>query len=246
MLGLDETNPNHAMIDAQINDNGIYESCLNPCNFSSKWLDNDTYEDAWEIKVGTDRAVIQQSWNQIVSQYLNIGKKVIPDLELDLERLDIQSAIDYFIFQDIILGTDGLAKNMLMFTVDMTKWYLSAYDMDATFDLSWEGDLLNASNAIIGQSPYTNIYSALLKHLRDNYSEEMKARYFKLRNSVLSESSIISEFESYINIYGEDVYIQDTVPYPNIPNVDKNTLLRLRSFICSHLEFLDSQYGGEN
>lgn len=245
MLGLDENNPSHALIDAQVNDNHNYDSRLNPCNFQTNWIDGTSYEDAWEIKVGTDRVAIQESWNQIVSQRTNTDGP-IPDIELDLDRFDIQSAIDYFVFQDIILGTDGLAKNMLMFTVDMTKWYLSAYDMDATFDLSWEGVLLNASNAKMGNTPYMNMYSALLKHLQDNYSEEMKARYFGLRNSALSESSIISEFESYINIYGEDVYIQDTVPYPDIPNVVDNSLSRLRSFIRSRLEFLDSCYGGEN
>lgn len=245
MLGLDENNPSHALIDAQVNDNHYYDSRLNPCNFQTNWIDGTSYEDAWEIKVGTDRVAIQESWNQIVSQRTNTDRP-IPDIELDLDRFDIQSAIDYFVFQDIILGTDGLAKNMLMFTVDMTKWYLSAYDMDATFDLSWGGALLNASNAKMGNTPYMNMYSALLKHLQGNYSEEMKTRYFELRNSVLSESSIISEFESYINIYGEDVYIQDTIPYPNIPNVDENSLSRLKSFICSRLKFLDSYYGGEN
>lgn len=243
MLGLDDNNPNHALIEGQLNDNGIFDSRINPCNFSSHW--NDEYKDAWEIKVGADRSIIQNSWNQIIGQEINTDT-TIPDIELNLEHLDIQSAIDYFIFQDIILGIDGLAKNIIMFTTDMTKWYLSAYDMDSTFDLSWTGELLNASEATIGQSPYMNRYSALLEHLQINYSEEMKSRYFELRNSVLSEDSIIHEFENYINIYGEDLYIQDTVLFPNIPHAIENSIIKLRTFICSHMKFLDTQYGGEN
>ena len=133
-----------------------------------------------------------------------------------------------------------------MFTTDMTKWYLNAYDMDSTFDLSWTGELLNASETVIGQPPYMNFCSALLRHLQINYSEEMKARYFELRNSVLSEASIIHEFENYVNVYGEDLYIQDTALYPDIPHATENSMTRLKEFIYSHMEFLDKYYGGEN
>ena len=68
------------------------------------------------------------------------------------------------------------------------------------------------------------------------------ARYTELRKSVLSYSSIVEEFEKYIGIYGEDVYIQDTAIYPNIPSVTDNTLNSLRNFVRDRLEYLDSIY----
>lgn len=235
-FGLNEKNADHALISAQINDNGNEELVNNPCNFNYLWS-NDQYKNAWEIEVGTDREVIHNSWNMIVDAIG--GDSYIEDC------LDIQSAIDYFIFQDIILGTDGLANNMLMVTYDMQKWYLSAYDMDATFDLSWEGELLDAPDVFPAQPPYLNQYSALQGFLYNNYFEDIQSRYFELRNSVLSEAAIISEFEYYINIYGEDVYIQDTILYPDIPVVTENNLGYLKQFVKNRLEFLDALYGGE-
>lgn len=91
--------------------------------------------------------------------------------------------------------------------------------------------------------PYDNRYSSLLQHIWDNYYDEYVGRYTELRKSVLSYSSIIEEFEKYINIYGEDVYIQDTAIYPDIPSVTSNTLNSLRSFVRDRLEYLDSEYG---
>lgn len=237
-FGLNESNPDHALIGAEINDNGDADYERNPCNFSEVWRDADTYHDAWEIEVGSDKTQIRALWNMIYTA-INFGEANIEDY------LDVQSAIDYFIFQDIILGTDGLAKNMLMVTYDMAKWYLSAYDMDATFDLSWEGELLDCCDVEMPDYPYLNNYSQLLQFLWDNYWDEMVERYFELRNSVLSEAAIISEFENYINIYGEDVYIQDAIPYPDIPNATENNLSRLKTFAHSRLEFLDNYYGGE-
>ena len=159
------------------------------------------------------------------------------------QSLDIKSAIDYFIFQEVILGTDGLAKNMLLATYDMTKWYLSAYDMDSTFDLDWNGQILDKFDADMPGAPYNNYYSLLLSDIRDNYWTAYIGRYTELRKSVLSYSSIIEEFENYIGIFGEDVYIQDTAIYPDIPSVVDNTLTSLRRFVRDRLEYLDGKYG---
>ena len=157
--------------------------------------------------------------------------------------LDIQGAIDYFIFQTVILGTDGLAKNMLLATYDMTKWYLCPYDMDATFDLDGEGYILEEYDTIPPHSSYNNRYSKLLSFILEGYTNEYKARYFELRKSVLSYSSIVDEFEKYIAIYGEDIYIQDTINFPEIPSVSDNTLNSLRTFVKDRLNFLDDYYG---
>jgi hypothetical protein len=89
---------------------------------------------------------------------------------------------------------------------------------------------------------YLNCYSALLFFIWNNYGDEYVARYWELRNSVLSETSIISAFEKFVNIYGEDIYIQDTVPYPDIPEVTTNTLDYLRNFVINRLQFLDNVY----
>lgn len=67
-------------------------------------------------------------------------------------------------------------------------------------------------------------------------------RYIELRKSVLSYSSIIEEFEKYIGVYGEDVYIQDAAIYPDIPSVTDNTLNSLRNFVSDRLEYLDGIY----
>lgn len=157
--------------------------------------------------------------------------------------LDIQGAIDYFIFQTVILGIDGLAKNMLLATYDMTKWYLCPYDMDGTFDLDGNGNILEAYDTIPPHSPYNNRYSSLLTGILEDYNNEYKARYFELRKSVLSYSSIIDEFEKYIAIYGEDIYIQDTINFPEIPSVSYNTLNSLRTFVKDRLNYLDNVFG---
>ena len=132
---------------------------------------------------------------------------------------------------------------MLLATYDMSKWYLSAYDMDSTFDLDWNGEILEYYDSDMPDEPYNNQFSSLLQYISDNYWAAYIERYTELRKSVLSYSSIIEEFEKYIGVYGEDVYIQDAAIYPDIPSVTYNTLNSLRDFVSDRLEYLDDAYG---
>ncbi len=234
MVGMDSSNVNHALLSAEFNDNGDTAYQYNPCNFNALW---DGSSDYFDVEVGTNDTTLVSSLNRVISAVADSDKTTLEQV------LDIQGAIDYFIFQTVILGTDGLAKNMLLATYDMTKWYLCPYDMDATFDLDWEGEILDIYDRMPPYYPYNNRYSSLLTCIMGGYTNEYKARYFELRKSVLSYSSIISEFEKYIAIYGEDIYIQDTINFPEIPSVSDNTLNSLRTFVKDRLNYLDDIFG---
>ena len=233
MVGMNSANTNHVLLSAEFNDNGDVNYQYNPCNFNTLWDGNKNY---FDVEVGENSAELVSSLNAVIEAIIN-------DDSVALEQsLDIKGVIDYFIFQEIILGTDGLAKNMLLATYDMTKWHLSAYDMDSTFDLDWNGEILDWYDSDMPEVPYNNRYSSLLKYIQNNYYDKYVERYTELRKSVLSYSSIIEEFEKYIGMFGEDVYIQDTAIYPDIPSVVDNTPRSLQSFVADRLEYLDGKY----
>ena len=234
MTGMNSANANHVLLSSEFNDNRDVAYKNNPCNFNALWDGN---EDYFSVEIGENGAEVVSSFNAIISAIMN------QDLAALEQSLDIKSAIDYFIFQEVILGTDGLAKNMLLGTYDMTKWYLTAYDMDSTFDLDWNGTLLDDFDSAMPDPPYNNQYSSLLQYIKTYHSSEYVERYVELRKSVLSYSSIIEEFEKYVCIFGEDVYIKDTAIYPDIPSVTDNTLNSLRFFVRNRLEYLDNGYG---
>ena len=234
MVGMNSANANHVLLSAEFNDNGDVNYQYNPCNFNTLWDGNKNY---FDVEVGENSPELVSSLNAVIEAIINNDSVALE------QSLDIKSAIDYFIFQEIILGIDGLAKNMLLATYDMTKWHLSAYDMDSTFDLDWNGEILEYYDSDMPELPYNNRYSSLLSYIRGNYWDNYVERYTELRKSVLSYSSIIEEFEKYVGVYGEDVYIQDTAIYPDIPSVTSNTLKSLRNFVRGRLEYLDIDYG---
>lgn len=235
MFGMDKSNPNHVALQAETNDSETSNTAhaSNPCNFNTAWSGEDGVH--WSYEVGSDAL---SSWMPLYTYISQTPNKT----EL-AKYLDIQSAIDYYIFQYVILGVDGLAKNMTILTYDKVKWYLSVYDLDNTFDLLLD-QVLGAVNATLGEDPYLTKYSALWSFIESNFSNEIQSRYLELRNGVLSFSSIMEEFENYINIYGEDLYIQDTAVYPDIPNIEYNNIHNLRTFIVNRLAVVDTNILG--
>lgn len=234
MFGMNKNNENHAVICAETNDNGDPSLEFNPCNFNEAWSGVDG--EHWSIEVGKESERLTSSFNRIYESVYNSS------IALE-ECLDIQSMIDYFIFQDIMFGVDGLAKNMLMITYNMTKWYLSAYDLDSICGLHWDGSaIFDSYNIDIGTAPYANEFSELMYLSKNFYRDEYILRYKELRSSVLSTANIVKLFEDYINVYDEDLWIKDTISYPDIPSITENNFMNLQEFIKNRVEYLDDTY----
>jgi len=231
MFNMDKKNSKHAVLQGNANDFGKEECKINPCNFNFPW---NGYS-SWTVEEGEENEILTSSFNRVINA-------VIDKDTVSLEQyLDIQSAIDYFILQEVIIGVDGLSNNMLCLTYDMQKWYLSAYDMDSTFGLKATGKLDGTPTDEM-PTTYSNQYSELLNLIKTYYTEDYKTRYVKLRESALSYSSIIAEFEKILNVANEDERIKDILSYPYIPNITTNTFDNLKVFIKKRLDYLDKKY----
>lgn len=231
MFNMDKKNVNHAILQGNTNDFGSNVFKTNPCNFNTPWNGSSYFT----VEVGKESDALTESFNRVINAVINSD---FASLE---EYLDIQSAIDYFIFQEVVLGIDGLSNNMLCLTYDIQKWRLSAYDLDATFGLTPAGAIEGSSTADMPDA-YMNRNSALLNLIKTQYAKDYKARYSELRKTALSYSSIISEFENILSIVDEDERIKDTIPYPDIPSVTINTFDNLKTFIKERLDYLDYKY----
>lgn len=125
---------------------------------------------------------------------------------------DINSAIDYYIFTCCISGHDNLRKNALYATYDGVKWFMSAYDLDSTLGSNTYG-----TGVYKVKTQRTQFYDAAngsTKHrlfeLIYKYSfDKLKARYWELRNSVLSNENVWYMFNNFVNAIPRAVYNMD-------------------------------------
>lgn len=240
MWGMDEDNENHVLLCAETNNNGA--SMNTPCNFRTLWSGID--EEHWTVEVGTNSDGVKNALNGLISFVMNNGGEEFR--EGIGEYLDVRSAMDYYLYQYVICGLDGLAKNMLLATYDGKKWICGAYDLDATFGLFWNGaSFVPATYACPEQ--YQETRSLLWERFEECFAEELKERYRVLRETVLSFSNMITLFENFMDKVGLDLYAEDYASttadgaYTGIPSKSTSNIQQLRAFIRDRLAYVDEQ-----
>ena len=237
MWNMDEDNESHMLLCAEVND-----SIDNPCNFNK--LVSSVDDGYWSVEVGTKSNEATNGLNNIITCVMNTDDETFKATIGNY--LDIQSAIDYYIHQYVICGLDGLAKNMLLGTYDLVKWYCGAYDMDSTFGLYWNGSSF-VSTEYACPEDYQAKNSLLWQRIEKMFKEELKTRYFELRKTVYSFSNMVAKFERFMDIIGLELYDEDLTIYSNIPTKTTNNIQQIRNYIRDRLTYVDNEirYLGE-
>ena len=158
---------------------------------------------------------------------------------------DVNSLIDYYIFQYVICGLDSMGKNQLFFTYDGIKWIASSYDMDSTFGMYWNGGSFVSATYRM-QEDYESMTSGrpgnlLYIRMEELFCDEIKARYAELRAGVLSYANIVNEFERFMDVIGKDLYAEDLTIYTGIPSGSTNNIQQIRNYTRDRLTYVDTQ-----
>lgn len=241
MWGMDEDNVNHVLLCAEGNTDGVYAETTS--NFRALWNGVDGQKPGWSVEVGTNSTALKNSLNNLIQFVMdNDGDNFRNGIS---QYLDIQSAIDYYIFQYEICGLDGLAHNMLLATYDGVVWRCGAYDLDATFGLWWNGtSFVSATYAC--PEDYQERYSLLWERIEANFIPELKARQIELRKTVLSYSNIVTHFERFMDIIGLDLYAEDLTIYTAIPSGSTNNIKQIRNYIRDRQAYVDAEFAAMN
>ncbi len=155
------------------------------------------------------------------------------------QYLDWDSVIDYYIWIVVCKGTDMVDKNYLLSTFDGTKWCFTAYDMDSTYGLNWDGSGLTraVSNVNFEECAVTHRAYELVKRFKTN---ALKARYNELRANILSETRIMQMFENFAWAIPSPVLMEDVNRYPvAVPGSSVNGIDQIGRWVRQRLEAVD-------
>lgn len=186
--------------------------------------------------------VIKTRWNEAISFVMNsTDEEFVAGIG---NYFDVNSLIDYYLFALVACHFDGFHKNQLYMTYDGLKWYASAYDMDSTWGLWWDGSKFVDYNYDIGMADQNRLYARVKKL----FAEEMETRMEELRSGILSKEKIINEFERFTDIappylVAED-YAETTADgsFVDIPLTGTNTVQQIRDFINKRHAYIDSLF----
>ena len=193
--------------------------------------------DDFEIEYVSDED--NQSW---VATSLNdmIQEVMDADSKDDITLLDVDSAINYLIFCLYAENTDGFAKNFLLDTWDGNKWFVTAYDMDGTFGMMFDGKvMLSPWDYGINQIRKTNkLFDKLIKL----FSQEIKDEWDKLHNSYLNESIVYYLISNKAKDIPQAAIDADRTRWPGLPGTTMNNLNQILQWISTRTQFLQNEF----
>ena len=183
-----------------------------------------------------DTAWAVESVNRLISAVINSDGS---DIDSTIRNyVDLESAMDFYIFTALQTGTDCIDKNYLLATYDGIRWFFSAYDMDSTFGNHWTGEKYDSTKS----APNLLYFGHKLMHLlRDYKAAEVKARYEQLRSTAMSEDNVLLEFENFMAGIPSALYEQDTKLWPLIPGTRTNNLAQIANNYRLRVQLLDDQ-----
>jgi uncharacterized protein YjdB len=241
MFNMDEDNPNHAVLCAEKNNDvgTLSGDAISACEFrkTAKVDGSD-----WSLEFPDDlQNGIKTSFNNLINFVMTASDA---DFTANLDNyLDVQSAIDYYIFAYLNCGADSLGKNLIMMTYDGVKWYASQYDMDSTWGLHFAASKFY-DPAMKCPEEYQENNSLLWQRIVNCFAQRLQDRYFELRNTVLSETNIINEFERFIDGIPYEIRKeeQELEAYISRPLKFTNNIQQIRSFVVARAKYVDGEF----
>lgn len=198
-------------------------------------------ESDFELEFASDKANtewVTTSLNRMIQACIDSWGEDLDDVVG--QYLDWDSVIDYYIFVVVIKGMDMVDKNYLLSTFDGTKWYFTAYDMDSTYGLNWDGSGLSRAVSNVDFASIANDHRAyeLVKRFKTN---ALKARYRELRADILSETRIMQQFENFAWAIPSPVLLEDVKRYPvAVHGSSVNTIDQIGRWVRQRLEAADA------
>jgi hypothetical protein len=156
------------------------------------------------------------------------------------DKVDLDSAIDYYIFTCLLGGGDMTDKNYIISTYDGVQWFFTAYDMDSVFGNHWTGKYYTKATAAPTFKSYANTHR-LMQLIRTYKRPVLKARYAELRKGPMSEENVALTFENFMVDIPRAVLNKEVEQWPLIPGTNTNNLTQILDWYRLRVQALDAE-----
>lgn len=163
--------------------------------------------------------------------------------------LDLDSAIDYYIFSVLVDNDDGIFRNYLLQTFGDGKWYFAAYDLDSTFGRTpdfWEHMPAKSDTDDWRDHGVTfeNITNAnrLFYQLWKFYKDEILKRTKALVDGVMSDSAVDTAFVDFVRHIPVKAFDAELDVWPYTPNTSVDNVNRIGRWYMQRIAWLRNRY----
>lgn len=178
-------------------------------------------------------------WNNIYD-FVNfvVNKDSSEFYESYKEKFDIDNAVNYYIFLNLLRATDNTGKNIYVakYSINHPYFYIP-WDLDGTLGILWNGKKENITDDILTNGFYIRLTQ---DQKRNGFLDQLKRRWNQLRRTILTEDYIIEQMRSqYEFLKSNGVYDREIIAWPNCSILDENNLEYTEEWLNARLLYLD-------
>lgn len=159
-------------------------------------------------------------------------------------HFDLKNAINYWLFAELTCASDNLLNNFTLATWDGSKWYMIWYDLDIIFGL-----FRNAGLSYHPSKPTTDLLplqytkpNPIWQKLYDNFFDEIKERYWELRNSgLMNPSYLVNKFRTFQTKWSTENITKERSKWTGRLN-KTDDIDMMHGWITDRLAYLDEKY----
>ena len=195
MFGMDEDNPNHLVLAC--------EGFSAACRMQSAEID---YEKDWSFEVGELTDESKAAFERMVEFVSTADDKTF--VEEFEQYLNLDACLNYICFINTAYAGDNITKNLLMATYDGKIWYPVLYDLDSLWGIDPYGTGIIATEEANAYWAYGLMSddNYLFKRVNHLFGDQLRERYWELREDVLSKEHIMESFEAYTAQIPQEYY----------------------------------------
>lgn len=227
MFAMDDKNPNHIVICG--------ENWNDPVLF--KEIPTDLAD--WTVEVGPEDDETLKKVQRLVAFVRDSSDE---EFKANFDQyLNLDSTLNYYVMANYCWLPDNTGKNMLFVTYDGKVWYPSLYDLDTSWGTHWRGNsLYDYTNKLLSMGD-----SLFWKRIETLYRNEIAARYFELRATILDTGYVMSKFNGFYNSIPQAVLNREIAkwdvgatgtPIPGYP------VSQIKEYLDSVIPRLDAKY----
>jgi len=153
--------------------------------------------------------------------------------------LNIDNAIDYYLFVNLLRATDNLGKNYYLAREDVGRpYYFVPWDLDGILGTIQDGKRIPTTDDILTNELFTRLWD----NNPSNYRNKAVARWQELRKGPFSEDYLFSEIDHlYVDLSDAGVYEREQLVW-NVTMDPQDDYEYLTSWLRARLEFLDNYF----
>jgi len=153
--------------------------------------------------------------------------------------IDIDNAIDYFLFINLLRGTDNLSKNYFLAKYkEGEPYFFIPWDLDGVLGTIQDGKRIPTTNDVLTN----NFFDRLKQTNAGDYRVRLKQRWQELRAGAFSDTQLFDRLDTtYEKMVTEKIYERDAAVWGRTETVTADYEY-LRDWLSKRTAYLDSVF----